>query len=111
MQDNPFNENQSEYKRIYAVDFSPSEDITNPKVILRLILGKGINAKVRVVYFDHLDINTLVENPLNKRELSSLESIIDLDPCVYDAILQWEPIFQLYNRNCQHFGRYLCKKN
>jgi len=111
IQDNPFIEDQCEYNRIYAVYFSPDEDISDPIVIFRMIMGKDIKAKVRVVYLDHLNINNIIYNPLNNCELAPIESIIDLDLSLYCAILQWEPVFQLYNRNCQHFSHYLCKKN
>lgn len=104
----PFYYKQKEYKYIYAIDFSPSEDITDPKVLLRMIMGKKIKAKVRLAYFNKIDTSSLIQNPLNIQQLSSLESIKDLDSELYDTIRNWELSFQLYKRNCQHFGRYVC---
>ena len=107
----PFTYKQKEYKYIYAVDFSPSEDITDPKVLFGMLIGKKIQAKVRIAYVNKLDVSSLIQNPLNTQRLSSLESIKYVDPDLYNTINNWELSFQLYKRNCQHFSRYICSYN
>ena len=39
--------------------------------------------------------------------MQTIESIKNIDSELYYKILNWDPVFQLYNRNCQHFGRYM----
>lgn len=104
----PFEDNQTEYNDLYAVDFSPNEDITNLNVALRIFLGKKIKGKIQVFYVNKYNSSTAVQPILNDPEnLTSLESIKDFDLDVYRKIQDWDPSFQLYQHNCQHFSRYI----
>jgi hypothetical protein len=108
LKETPFIDNTYEYSELYAVDFSPNDDITDPTIALKIFLGKKVNGKIRMVYFDHIDYYSLITNPLDKNLLCSIDRIEELDPIIYHKIRCWNPSFQLYKQNCQHFGRYLC---
>ena len=105
----PFNEYESEMMNVYLLDFSPCEDITVPSIIWKMVLGKKINGKIRLLYLNNCDLSeTFLPSMLENRDTKrSLNVIKRLDRELYNKIRQWEPSFQLYNHNCQHFGRYI----
>ena len=97
------------YHDLYAVDFSPSEDITNWNVVWNIFSGKIIQGKVRVFHLDKCDLSTnVVETILDCQDrLIPLDQIKDIDADMYRRIQGWDPSFQLYRKNCQHFARYI----
>jgi hypothetical protein len=105
----PFEDNQLEYKDLYVVDFSPSEDITNWNVVWNIFSGKKIQGKIRVFHLDKCDLSTnVVETILDCQDkLIPLDHIKDIDLDMYRRIQGWDPSFQLYRKNCQHFARYI----
>jgi hypothetical protein len=103
----PFVENQMEYTDIYAVDFSPTDDITDPSIAWKIFLGKKIPGKIRLVHFDMVTDEYLFKESLHKRESLPIETIRPLDNELCNKILCWDAKFQLYKRNCQHFGRHV----
>ena len=102
-----FDVNQREYDDIYAIDFSPIVDITDWKIACKIFLGKKVQGKIRLVYFDKISDKELFRESLDKYPMQTIESIKNIDSELYYKILNWDPVFQLYNRNCQHFGRYM----
>jgi hypothetical protein len=108
LKETPFVDGVYEYSDLYAVDFSPTDDITDPNMAWKILLGKKVRGKIRMIYIDHIDYYSLITNPLDKRTLCSIDRIEKLDPIIYHKIRCWNPSFQLYKQNCQHFGRYLC---
>lgn len=109
LKETPFDPHQQEYTDIYAIDFSPTNDITDWKNVLQILLGKTITGKIRLVYFDHITNEALFRDPLHKQPNVPLEAIQYLDNDLYNTIVQWEPKFQIYLRNCQHFARYVVR--
>ena len=107
LQKTPFDLHQREYEDVYAIDFSPSDDINDWKNIVKMLLGKTIPGKIRLVYFDQISDEALFIKPLHNYPTTSPDAIQDMDNELYNKIIQWDPKFQLYSRNCQHFGRYL----
>jgi len=108
LKETPFIDDNYEYSDIYAVDFSPTDDITDPSMALKLLLGNKVKGKIRMVYFDKIDYFSLVSSSLDQCTLCSVDQIKKLDLTLYHKIKYWKPVFYLYSRNCQHFGRYLC---
>jgi len=109
LQNFPFEDDQREYKDIYAIDFSPDIDITNGKTAAKILLGNKVPGKVRLVYFDSVDDDTLFREPLHKHADVPLHRLRQMDPVLYQKIEHWDTTFHLYMRNCQHFGRYLTR--
>ena len=107
MKKTPFNDDQQEYKETYAIDFSPADNIADWRIVLKLLLGKSIKGKLRLVYFDRIDEESMQKDILSREPTISFETIYDIDPDLYDKIINWKPLFQLYNHNCKHFSRYL----
>ena len=153
MKKTPFNDNHHEYDDVYAIDFSPVDNIFDWRIALKLLLGKSVKGKLRLVYFDRIDKKSIQKEIMSREpvisfegftgtphpagascEQSSLtkgavkprssldvvraddlrsvkstddETIDDIDPDLYDKIINWKPLFQLYNHNCKHFSRYL----
>ena len=103
---------------VFAVDFSPIENISSPNVILKLLKGKNIQGIVRVSRFskEYLTNNNLYSknNPISEcsdiqltnENLNALENI---DPYLVFIIKSWGTSFQIYNRNCRHFSYFLKK--
>jgi len=104
----PFEDHQTEYNDLYAVDFSPNNDITKWNVALHILLGKKVKGKIQVFYVDKCDSSTFIQTILDDPEkLTSVDSIKDFDLDIYRKIQDWDPSFQLYQHNCQHFSRYI----
>lgn len=109
MKKTPFNDNHQEYDDVYAIDFSPVENISDWRIALKLLLGKSVKGKLRLVYFDRIDKKSIQKDIMSSEPVISFETINDIDPDIYDKIINWKPLFQLYNHNCKHFSRYLYK--
>ena len=103
----PFVEGETHCRQVYAVDFSPSDDISEPGTAWKIFLGRKIPGKVRLFYFDQIDINDLLREPLHQLPTYPIQCIRRWDRELYNKIRDWRPTFQLYTRNCQHFGRYI----
>ena len=108
MKKTPFNDNHHEYDDVYAIDFSPVDDITDWRIALKLLFGKAIKGKIRLIYFDCIDEKLIQKDIMSTKPTISLETIREIDPDIYDKIINWKPTFQLYNSNCKHFSSYLC---
>ena len=119
VENNNVNTLNKEKNDVFAIDFTPTEDITSPKVILKLLKGKNIQGMVRVSRLsrEHLKNNNLYSknNPIcecsdiqvTNENLKMLENI---DPHLVFIIKSWGSSFQIYKRNCRHFS-YFLKKN
>lgn len=94
-----------EYKNIYIIDYSPIEDITKPDVLLKIILGKNINGKVNIFYFDKIEKKDIINQSYKK--ISSKIKL--LNKKIYKIIDSWDSSFNLYNHNCRHFSHYFVK--
>jgi hypothetical protein len=112
-----------EKNHVFALDFSPMENIGNPSVILKLLQGRSIQGRIRVVNFPeenykfinkenltnslYVKQNTFlneIEQEETNENLLKLESI---DPQLVFLVKSWGTSFQIYNRNCRHFCNYL----
>lgn len=99
------NENTKQYKNIYIIDYSPIDDITKPDVLLKIILGKNINGKVNIFYFDKIEKKDII-NQSYKKIPSKIKL---LNKKIYKIIDSWDSSFNLYNHNCRHFSHYFVK--
>lgn len=113
----------NETKHIYAVDFSPLENISSPIVIVKLLLGKSIKGKLRVSQlseelYNYLSVEPLTHNLYAKNSLlfenndfqitnENLKHLETQDPFLVSIIKLWGDAFQLYTRNCQSFSDFL----
>ena len=103
----PFYDDQKEYKQVYAIDFSPVDDITDWKIALQLLFGKSVKGKIQLTYFDIIQENEFDNFCFHQKKWLPLETLQHKDMEMYDKIMSWNPIFHLYKHNCQNFGRYL----
>jgi len=107
LQKKPFVRNQTEYNDIYAVDFCPISNLFD------IIIGKKVKAEIRMLYIKESNIKDIynihkdLNNNNNNKFLSEIKKI---DINVYNKINNWDLFFNLYNRNCQHFSKYLTKQ-
>jgi hypothetical protein len=101
---------------VFAIDFSPIEDISSPNVIVKLLKGKNIQGMVRVSRLskEHLTNNSLYSknNPIcecNDIQITNenLKTLETIDPYLVFVIKSWGSSFQIYNRNCRHFSHFL----
>ena len=105
----PFINNKIIYNNLYAIDFSPNDDITNYHIIKKLILGNNIKGKVRIFYIDKIDLSTDIKIFFDKQyKLCPIDEIKDVDNDMYNKIKQWNLLFNCYKQNCQHFSYYIC---
>jgi hypothetical protein len=100
----PFN--QTEYKDVYAIDFSPCGGL------IEVISGKKMKGEVRLLHIENCPANNIRERILAEkisrdRSAEILNRIKKIDRKLYDKIQNWDPSFQLYERNCQDFAKYL----
>jgi len=104
-----FNEYESEMENVYLLDFSPCDDINVPSIICKMAMGQKINGKIRLLYLNNCDLSEIIRPSMleNQQTKRSLDEIKRLDRELYNKIHEWDPSFQLYNHNCQHFGRYI----
>jgi hypothetical protein len=118
VENNDFQNVNKEKNDVFAIDFSPIEDISSPTVILKLLKGKNIQGMVRVSRFskEYLTNNNLYSknNPIS--ECSNIQltnenfnALENIDPYLVFVIKSWRTSFQIYNRNCRHFSYFLKK--
>jgi len=103
-QKTPFN--KTEYNDVYGVDFCPCGSL------VEVISGKKLQGKVRLFHIDKCDANDiykiiLLQEISEYRNVEILNKIKRIDKNLYDRIQSWEPVFQLYGRNCQDFVKYI----
>ena len=79
---------------LFVLDFSPSEKITDPVTVLKLLSGGKASGKVRVFEFPPTYIDPEIEFAYYYPELAV-------------KVRNWDNHFQLYNHNCQTFCRYI----
>ena len=107
----------------YAIDFSPSENIESPNVILKLLLGKTIQGRIRVSCFSKELCQSVHREPFTSILYSTkndffekidsqitdknLNKIDDIDPHFVNTIKSWDLSYQIYKRNCRHFTQFL----
>lgn len=84
---------------MYAIDFSPHENITKFNVIFRLLLGKIIKGKIRII--------DLSKNSLDENHSISFSEFEKIDPYLTSILRTWGSSFQLYNRNCRDFSKFV----
>lgn len=101
--------NENNLEDVFIIDFSPDEDITNKIVIKKLLLGKKINGKIRVLYFDKISKKDISKELNNDAKLCNINLLKLYDKNIYDIIDNWNTSFNLYNNNCKHFSKYFVK--
>lgn len=124
-QDNDFENINKHNNYIFAIDFSPNQNISSPNVILNLLLGKTIQGKIRVSCFSKGLCKTVYREPLtnilystkndffenvdSQITLKNLKKLEDIHPNFVSIIKSWDLSFQIYKRNCRHFSKFLLK--
>jgi len=105
----PFQKNETYLRNIYLLDFSPDVDMTQPRNLWKIGRGKKVPGKIRLLYLDACDLSKrLMPSDLeNQTTWRSLETLLELDPQIYQKARDWDPWFHLYIHNCQNFGRYI----
>jgi hypothetical protein len=123
LQNNECEKLNNEKNDVFAIDFSPIEDITSPNNILKLLLGKQIQGKVRIISFPKDIYKTIFKDPFTNNLYSkninifedfnsqltniNLNKIEKIDPYLVSIIKSWGSSFQIYNRNCRNFSKFL----
>jgi hypothetical protein len=108
LQENDFENLNHEKNNFFAIDFSPSEDIGSPNIILKLLLGKNIQGKIRVFHFPKELYETFIREPLpDNPSPENFKNLKNIDPYLASIIQSWGSTFHIYNRNCRHFGNFL----
>jgi len=123
---NDFENLNNEKNEVFAIDFSPIEDIGNPSIIFKLLQGKQIKGKIRISRFskevyknifskEHLTNTfyskktTIFEGSNTQLTDENLKRLDIIDPYLVSIIKYWGSSFQIYKRNCRHFSRFLQK--
>jgi hypothetical protein len=101
LQKTPFSKNQTTYKNIYIIDFIPCGNL------FEIIMGKKIKGDIRVIYINECNSSNIYETLLSKKKENKIYEIKHIDTKLYNKIKTWDLSFNLYNRNCQHFSKYL----
>ena len=99
----------------FAIDFSPFEDITSPKTIIKLLQGKQIQGKLRLNNFSqnetkYLKNNKIFKNFDNNLTDINLKKLENIDSDIISIIKLWGSSFQIYKRNCRNFSYFLKKQ-
>jgi hypothetical protein len=87
---------------MYAIDFSPVEDITKGQVIQNLLLGKTIKGKIRI-----FDLSKIEDKNIKNQAIVDFQELEKIDPYLASILKVWGSSFQIYNRNCRHFTRFI----
>jgi hypothetical protein len=82
---------------LFILDFSPSERINEPSIILKLLSGNKMPGKVRVWEVPPTSMDPEIEFAYYYPEL-----VVKLR--------SWDNHFQLYNHNCQTFCKFIQTK-
>jgi hypothetical protein len=112
-----------EKTHVFALDFSPIENIGYPSIILKLLQGKSIQGRIRIAIFPEANYKFIYKdnltNSLNLKQNIIFEGVdqdvtnqnllklASIDPQVVFLVKSWGTLFQLYKRNCRHFCNYL----
>jgi len=96
---------------VYIIDYTPVENI-NFKNAVKLFLGGMIKGKIRIIHMNSVNKNTLIDEWYEKTKLDKLDKLDKLNKLdKLDKIIEnWNTDFNIYNHNCQHFGKYLIKE-
>ena len=101
----PFIKNQTTYNDIYIVDFIPYGNV------FELILGKKIKGTIRIFYIDKCMASDIYRIILIKKKqnnkLKLLYEIKNIDTKLFNKLTNWDLSFNIYNRNCRHFSKYI----
>ena len=116
-------ENNEVNNEIYAIDFSPVDNIASPNIILKLIKGEKIPGKLRLISLSkgidkpifndtltknlYSTQNNIFENCNSEITNYNLKKLEKSDPYLARIIEYWDTSFQIYKRNCHHFSSYL----
>ena len=129
---------KTDYKNVFLVDFSPNIPIDNIPNLCKILSGQKVPGKLRVYYFETMNLNCFlensdifIENKKNRIEISNESKLsiksqyllscyqkkIDMTSekakelkIIFDCFDIWDLDFQLYNHNCQHFGKYFVRR-
>lgn len=106
---------------VYTLDFTPINQ-THPKTLFNLLFAKNVPGEIRLRYIEtNIENNDIIiEKWSNMNKVDEYASY-KLSKSVYNKIYNkqirnivnasfvWLPYMNLYNHNCQHFGRYVKK--
>ena len=115
----------NETQDIYAIDFSPVENISSPNVLIKILLGQKVKGKIRISnickeLYDSFSgepfrnnfyaTNTKIfENNDYCISCENMKKLEKQDSGLVSIIKCWEKSFQLYDRNCHCFCHFLEK--
>ena len=129
---------KTDYKNVFLVDFSPNIPIDNIPNLCKILSGQKVPGKLRVYYFETMNQTYFLENyemfieskknrivisnesKLSNQSqylLSCYQKKININgekakelKIIFDCFDNWDLDFQLYNHNCQHFGKYFVRR-
>jgi hypothetical protein len=93
-------------ENIFVIDFSPSDDITNKNTIQKMLFGKNINGKIRLLYFNKINKKDIPKELDNSRNICNINIMKSYDINIYNIVKNYSNFFNLYNNNCRHFSDY-----
>ena len=97
-------------KNVYIIDYTPEEDLDlkkDLKKLIKILLGKNIPGKIRLVYFENLNSN-IFEEWYNETKKSDTNKVIKKlnDIKINNIINNYDKTFNLYKNNCINFKNY-----
>ena len=101
-------------KNVYIIDYTPEEDLDlkkDLKKLIKILLGRNTNGKIRLVYFENLDHDNIIESWYNETKKSDQNKLIKNlnDKNINNIINKYNKNFNLYNNNCINFKDYFIK--
>jgi hypothetical protein len=104
-------ENINMMKNIYIIDYTPEEELDlkkDSKKLIKILLGKNIPGKIRLVYFENLNYNNIFEEWYNETKKSDTNKVIKKlnDKKISNIINKYDKTFNLYKNNCINFKNY-----
>lgn len=115
------------YDNIYTIDFSPINQ-TSPKILLKLLFNKNVNAEVRIRLVKNVilnDTNKIIEQWSNINKIDYITSqeitnktynkiynneIKDFIQFIINFYNKQGNYMNLYNNNCQTFSKFILTK-
>lgn len=111
---------------VYSIDFTPVDDRTRSKTLLKLLFGRDVKGEIRLRFIENSTLweeerilTTIWDKPLTEIESRELSNSIynSIKDCqikdIIDKLLSWKSdknqTMNLYVRNCQHFSGYAKK--
>lgn len=94
-------------KNVYIIDYTPEEDL-DFKNLIKILLGINTSGKIRLIYFENLNYNNIIEEWYNKTKKSDTNQVMKKlnDKEINNIINNFDKTFHLYKNNCINFKNY-----